>query len=98
MKGTSLPVNSIVIIALAVIVLVAIAVWFSSEMLHGQKQVNAEQAWVSACNQWKATNCDAGHFNNTLTGFPGISTIKEACKAARGSDDADLCKKLCCGE
>lgn len=96
MKGISLPVNAIVIIALAIIVLLAVATWFSAEMLKGSKQVEAEQTWTKACNLWKVSDCDLNEFDNDPGGL-GM-TIKEACKNAKGSDSYNLCKSICCGE
>jgi len=101
MKGVSLPVNTIVVIALAVLVLLAVATWFVIEMGKHSQTIECEDVWNKACIQWKVSNCNQTEFENSVKNWNGIdgdNSIRKACECARGTSDYETCKKLCCGE
>lgn len=96
MRGVTLPVNTIVIITLSILVLLAVATWFSMEMIHRGRTIDCEEAWNIGCNKWKTFKCNQTRFGDPVPNWDG--TIKDACLCARGTDDYETCKKLCCGD
>lgn len=107
MKGISLPINMIVIIALAVIVLLAVTAAFMGGFGPGTKTISHQQAWYIGCNMAKLRGCSTELFN---TGSGKIITIPnydpdgdgsdnnilDACSKAIGVNDTDECRQVCC--
>ncbi len=94
MKGVSLPVNAIVIITLAIIVLLAVATWFGIQMMRGGSTIECESAWADACPKWKNVGCNESYLREKVNSdkFP---TIRDACLCKYGN--IETCKKACCG-
>jgi hypothetical protein len=64
MKGISLPINAIVIVAIAVLVLVVIAAFFSGMLIPSSLEIQRESALNKACNIWRTSyNCDPDKMN-----------------------------------
>ena len=102
MKGISLPINTIIIIALGVLVLLAIAAWFASQS--NPQQTNYMVAWQQACNLWElSSNCNQDpDFYKQVKGIDlngdGIDdTIQQICGYAIRTTNYEDCKKACCG-
>ena len=59
MKGISLPINAIVIVAIAVLVLVVIAAFFSGMLIPSSLEIQRETAVNKACQTWRLSfDCD----------------------------------------
>ena len=61
-KGISLPINMVVILAVAVLVLVVVAAFFVLQAGGGQRTINDQTAWASGCATSIARNCNAADF------------------------------------
>jgi len=57
MKGISLPINLIVVIALAVIVLLGVAAFFMGGFTAGTVRMTDTQAWNDGCATWRMRGC-----------------------------------------
>jgi len=68
MKGISLPINMIVIIAISVIVLLAIAAFFMGGFLRGSVTISDQQALSDGCGIWKNRGCVPDE-NFNITGY-----------------------------
>ncbi|MCD6381832.1 MAG: hypothetical protein J7L43_02550 [Candidatus Aenigmarchaeota archaeon] len=92
MKGISLPINAIIIIALGIIVLLALAGWFTSQTRRNETNVMINLQ--KGCNLWKADNCNTtwSNFNVSIDGQ--TKTIKNLCESA-GAATQDQCKEIC---
>jgi hypothetical protein len=81
MKGLELPVNMIIVIALAVLVLVVIAAFFATQTGSGFNTIALESSFSSACNQLRtAYSCgESGLVGNNIRAQlrPGDSDTKE---------------------
>ena len=65
MKGISLPINAIVIVAIAVLVLVVIAAFFSGMLIPSSLEIQRETALNKVCNIWRNSyNCDPDEIDN----------------------------------
>ena len=105
-KGISLPVEMIVIIALAVIVLLAIGAFFAGGILNPTTQSADVNAWASGCGMMKLRGCILTDFTanlDTLT-VAGYDVNKDgvdesaftACKRATGYSTVADCHIDCC--
>ena len=101
LKGISLPVNAVVIIALAVMVLLLIAAFFGSGV--GQiGAANIESAWTQGCNALKSANCNASAVKNItvgdVTGDDKPDNLLTVCRIKFKKDDASIywCRNQCC--
>ncbi len=101
-KGISLPVEMIVIIALAVIVLLAAGAFFIAGWLPGQVSTIDTQAWSNGCGMVKLRGCtSASDMNLKITNYdPGKDgnddSVFDACKRAVGGTSTSDCFNLCC--
>ena len=57
MKGIELPINILIIVAVAVIVLIALIAMFYPAFLSGSQTVSIETAKTQACRSWIANSC-----------------------------------------
>jgi len=99
MKGTSLPVNVIVIIIIALLVLVGLAVFFSTGMQTGQTSMSDQQLWQKACSALKMRSglgkCDQSLISDITVDDQSFTDI---CKKVIGTDDEAQCCEACCGK
>lgn len=106
-KGISLPVEMIVIIALAVIVLLAAGAFFIGGIGPNQGQVTDVTAWQRACGTLKLRGCSATVFAdlNTMVvqGYDpdknGVdNSALDACRRALSQPNARIqdCQQDCC--
>jgi hypothetical protein len=99
MKGMELPINMIIIIAIAVLVFVVVAAYFSGAFIGDSKRVAAQASWNAFCGQERVRGCpDWNTVDNLDVG--GVSTAKlTVCSQATGlsSTDGPGCKASCCG-
>jgi len=58
MKGIAIPINTLVILAIAVIVLLAAVAWFMGAFGPTATQQSLKQKFDSSCTTWVMTNCD----------------------------------------
>lgn len=98
MRGISLPVNTIIIIALGVLVLLALASWFAT---HSKTKItDAVEGWEKACTIWKYYKCDITKMSDLKVAMVDIDedgqddTIYEICMARYGN--TQTCKESCC--
>ena len=102
MKGISLPVNAVIIIALAVMVLLMLAAFFGGGV--GQmSSASVESAWSQGCNILKNTyNCDATEVLNIkttdITGDGVEDSLLVVCRAKYKDDTLSeyWCRNKCC--
>ncbi len=101
LKGVSLAVNTIIIIALGVLVLLAIALWFA----RSPTTITDEQVgWTKACTQWKTYDCrETPDFYSTvrgvdLNGDGRDDTIQEICGVVHSTTNYEECRDICCGK
>ena len=107
MKGISLPINAIVIVAIAVLVLVVIAAFFGGFFSGFVLNMQREDALSKACQNWKLYDCDYGRIDDATTMHkePGDDaarayTVEELCELMGISTELDNtddspCKRKC---
>lgn len=101
MKALSLPVNMIVIMAVAIVVLLA-AVTFFSGVIPIMGTISDYDALNRGCAIWKERGCEvADIINIKISGYDpdrkGTATLFTACKRVFGSDfSAQKCHIKCC--
>ena len=92
MKGVSLPINAIIIIALGIIVLLAVAAWFVGQI--GRQTPTNQADFMKACRAW-STNYSLS-WDEFDVYYRGEShTMQEACQELGGIDHETLCKETC---
>ena len=103
LKGISLPVNAVIIIALAVMVLLLVAAFFfgSTKQLG---DTSVESAWNQGCNALRNTyHCDASVVGTIktadITGDGVEDSLLTICRVKYHNDDlsAEWCRNKCCG-
>ena len=57
MKGVSIPINTLVMLAVAIIVLLAAVAWFMGAFAPTASQQTYKQKFDSACTSWVSSNC-----------------------------------------
>lgn len=86
-KGIELPINTLVVVAIAVIILLAVAAFFMGGFAGASESMQKRQAFLNACQPYTQLGCQ-GLPSNTLKGFytdwTGISSptndeVKSAC-------------------
>jgi len=99
MKGTSLPVNVIVIIIIALLVLVGLAVFFSTGMQTGQTSMSDQQLWQKACSALKMRS-GLGKCNQSLISDITVDgqSFTDICEKVIGTTDEAQCCEACCGK
>ena len=102
-KGISLPVEMIVIIALAVIVLLAAGAFFAINFIPGQATTEDFSAWERGCSIWKLRGCSSNINPSEIivTGYDYNKDNKDdsaldACKRALSTSNAQVCFETCC--
>ena len=101
-KGIALPVNSVIVIALAVMVLMMLAAFFMFGF--DTTPTNVERGWTNGCGTLKsAHNCDAEKVSSIDTGEDvtgdGVSdNLLEVCRQKFTYADANeyFCRNKCC--
>ena len=104
MKGVSLPINTIVIVAIAVLVLMVIGGFFAVNVGSGVNAIELNSAISSACNTFVvAYNCDISqiHFATAQFKKSGDSTetsigLDELCDQANLGNDICIVTKCGC--
>ncbi len=107
LKGIALPVNSVIIIALAVMVLLMLAGFFAGGF--GQtSSTNVASAWNKGCRTLdSAYNCDASQVDEIdtgkdITGDEVTDDLLAACRTKFGTTPTDktitekFCRNKCC--
>ena len=100
MKGIELPVNSVIVIALAIMVLLMMAAFFMNADV---SSTNVESAWSQGCNVLKNTyNCDASKVSSIIvtdiTGDAVDDSLLAICRAKFKNNvaSAHWCRNKCC--
>ena len=71
-KGLELPINMLVIIAIAVLILVVVALFFTGTFGSGIDTITFEPAFQQACNNWRTLyNCDVSRMGDVQAQFRG---------------------------
>ena len=69
-KGISLPINMVVIIAVAVIVLLSLAAFFMSGFIHPTAKMSDTDAWNTGCGMWRMRGCKLADVDDiTILGY-----------------------------
>ena len=102
MRGISLPVNVIVIIAIGVIVLLAGIAFFMGGFMPAAGSISDTEAWSRGCGMWKLKGCRKADFDTiTIPGYDPFGTgswanLSVACSRTFGTDGRDFCWNKCC--
>ena len=101
MKGISLPVNTIVIIAIAILVLSVLAAFFTGFISGGIITLSLEQAFTKGCDAFmRGYGCDNTDDVESVTvpGYPTKddldTTLQDVC-ADKGLLTNDACARAC---
>lgn len=65
-KGMELPINTLVVVAIAVIVILAIAAFFMGGFGGSSKDIQNRQAFLNACSSWVQTGCNNADFTSSI--------------------------------
>lgn len=86
----------IIVIAIAVLVLVVIAAFFSGSFLRGSDTIKYQSALSNSCTLWRQGNCD-GNFQVRIDSNSGPISIGQACSKAypEAAVAIDQCYQLC---
>ncbi len=57
-KGVSIPINTLVMLAVAIIVLLAAVAWFMGAFAPTATSANLKQRFDTSCISWTGTNCE----------------------------------------
>ncbi|MBI2172832.1 MAG: hypothetical protein HYT73_01310 [Candidatus Aenigmarchaeota archaeon] len=96
-KGMELPINMIVIIALAVLILVIITAFTTSQFGGGVSSISQEAAFAQLCTQYRGGGCTTGwqNFRTNVQGA-GSLTLQTICQNKFGtSSTEEICKQNC---
>ena len=103
MKGVELPINVLVIVVLALVVLIAIIALFFGVWTPGQSNVNIEATKNNACQilvdiGCTDTNIPTGEFDVGSDGNSNNDNLQGLCEEYYGitPGDVDSCKKIVC--
>ena len=90
MRGISLPINAIVIVAIAILVLVVISAFFSGVLIPSTIEIERDNALGKACQSWGTL------YNCNEAGFSAKTTMHQdaADDAPRKYSVKDLCEKI----
>jgi len=98
-KGIELPINILVIVAVAIIVLLGVIALFYSSWFTGTGQISGETAKTQACSIATRTGCTADPATITITGYKTYTNLDDFCvgeyQLAVGS--GIVCLKMACG-
>ena len=67
MKGVSIPINTLVMLAVAIIVLLAAVAWFMGAFTPTATESSLKQKFDSSCMTWSMSNC-----NKTMDGDDNV--------------------------
>lgn len=65
-KGMELPVNTLVVVAIAVIVILAIAAFFMGGFGGSSKDIQNRQTFLNACGSWVQTGCNNADYDTSI--------------------------------
>lgn len=100
-KGMELPINMIVIIALAVLILVIITAFTTSQVGQGVSSIDVERAFASACTELRTVNnCADAKVREIKENVQGMGeqTLLQLCerKGLIGTDGLTTpCRQAC---
>ncbi len=100
MKGQGLPINTMIIIAISVMALLAIVLLFVRSWGSGSVSVAAQAAWNEVCGEWRKSGCGEDEFTDEDISvmFNGEDrTVKYMCNEYSSNSDLNQCRVSCCG-
>ena len=110
MKGIELPINILVIVAVAIIVLLGVIALFYSSWFSSTGPVTSQAALTSACNQASRQTCAVAiPADITVSSYKNYASLQEFCEEEYTSTDwtganwgangaeSRLCLTLACG-
>ncbi|TRZ54959.1 hypothetical protein D4Q76_01360 [archaeon] len=65
-KGMELPINTLVVVAIAVIVILAIAAFFMGGFGGSSKDIQNRQAFMNTCSGWVQTGCNNADYDSSI--------------------------------
>ena len=83
MKGVSIPINTLVMLAVAIIVLLAAVAWFMGAFGPTAQEQTHKQKFDALCMQWSTSNCAEGAFGDEDTD----GTPDRLCEAYNGMNN-----------
>ncbi len=102
MKGLELPVNIIVVIAIAVLVMVALGAFFAANFWGNTNIINQQQALSNGCNSLRTLyECKASRVNSVIiSGYSPSGMTNAKCSLGyvcgkQGAADTVACAKMC---
>jgi len=100
-KGIELPVNAVIIIALAIFVLLMLAAFFGKSS-EGFTDTQYQSAFYSACAQWSSGGCSDNDFNQdkiktSMNDGKNAFSLRQVCQSYLKDPSADVtkCKNAC---
>ena len=99
MKGAiNLSVNTVIIVVLAILVMLALIVFFQRGTEPGRQQMGDYDAWNRGCSKVRLKGCDESYFQSgglNINGYDG--DLAKACNNVFGYTDSQKCMNECCG-
>ena len=102
MKGISLPVNLIVILAVGIIVMVIAVFLVAPWALGPGSYVKDTEAWQRGCGIWRQRGCLENDIDNIIIagydpdGDGQPNNLMVACQRAVGYTSREDCRRACC--
>ena len=99
-KGVSLPINMIIILAIAVIVLLSVVAFYTGGLTSSTTSISDADAWNRGCGIWKLRGCnETDDFQISGYDFDGDGTadkLSDACRNYLGYTSMSDCHRVCC--
>ncbi|HLC67598.1 MAG TPA: hypothetical protein VJI12_01825 [archaeon] len=94
-KGMELPINMIVVVLIAVLVLTTVGIFLTRQLGGGASNIDYQQLWGQACTKLRfQNNCVASNFDITdNNGNP--TTFSVVCQKAVGLTEVTPCARQC---
>ena len=99
MKGMSLPINVVIILIVALLVLVGAAALFSNGIGWGDDEMKNQEYFQKACGALKMMGCDTADVSTiSLTIDDTPTSLSTMCSSFYGIVGDDKCCQACCGQ
>ena len=81
MKGVSIPINTLVMLAVAIIVLLAAVAWFMGAFAPTAQESSLKQRFDSSCLTWTMGNCGGNPPSNVCTAYGDLMKDTTPCNS-----------------
>ena len=94
-KGISIPINTLVMLAIAIVVLLAVVAWFMMTFFTGTENLTVQQAFSICCVAYTSTNCDTDPSSFTCSERGNFPEESLEDRAKRASIPTEKIKTAC---